>query len=149
MICFRRVAARRAGVWASVTSACIAAICQAGEPPKPLPREITNSIGMKLVLIPAGEFMMGSRESPEALVAAFANIQGNPRRAAQASQFASTLRDERPYHRVRITRPFYLGAHEVTQEQYERVTGKNPSHFSGNPSSAVEMVTWDDAVEPG
>ena len=49
-------------------------------------------------------------------------------------------------HRVRITKPFYLGVHEVTQEQYERVMGVNPSYFKG-PQRPVESVSWDDAVE--
>jgi formylglycine-generating enzyme required for sulfatase activity len=44
-----------------------------------------------------------------------------------------------------LTRPFYLGVYQVTQEQYERVMGNNPSDFKGarNP---VEMVSWEDAV---
>jgi len=59
-----------------------------------LAKEITNSIGMKLVLIPAGEFMMGSPEGEEG-------------RNADEQQ-----------HRVRITKPFYLGVHEVTLGQF-------------------------------
>jgi len=85
---------------------------------------ITNSIGMKIVLIPAGEFMMGSPESdPNA---------GD---------------DEKPRHVVRIKRPFYLGIYPLTQEQYERVMGTNPSHFVGDPNRPVEMVSWNDAQE--
>jgi serine/threonine-protein kinase len=64
------------------------------EPLKP----ITNSIGMNLVLIPAGEFMMGS---------------------PAADKDGQDI--ERPQHRVRITRPFYLGATEVTVGQFRRV----------------------------
>ncbi|MHC4816748.1 MAG: formylglycine-generating enzyme family protein, partial [Planctomycetota bacterium] len=56
-----------------------------------LPREIVNSIEMALVLIPSGEFEMGSPESD-----------------------ADHLPNEGPPHRVRITKPFYLGKHEVT-----------------------------------
>lgn len=56
---------------------------------------ITNSLGMKLKLIPAGEFLMGSSESEK------------PR-----------IDGEGPQHRVRITRPFYLGIHEVTRGQF-------------------------------
>jgi len=100
------------------------------------PKEITNSIGMKLVLIPAGEFMMGSPEYDKDADA-----------------------DERPQHKVRITKPFYFGATEVTQEQYEKVMRKNPSWFSKTDGGAdkvkgidassfpVEMVSWDDAAE--
>ena len=87
-------------------------------------KTITNSIGMKLVLIPAGEFMMGSPESDE---------------------FAAD--DEMPQHRVRITKPFYLGVYEVTQKQYEQVMHTNPSRFGGDWRRPVESVSWDDAVE--
>ena len=63
-------------------------------------KTLTNSIGMTLVLIPAGEFLMGSLGSD------------------------SDAQDpERPQHRVRITRPFYLGGSEVTQGEYQRVMG--------------------------
>ena len=51
-----------------------------------------------------------------------------------------------PQHLVRITKPLYLGVHEVTQEQYQKVMGKNPSKFKG-PSLPVEMVSWEDATE--
>jgi len=92
------------------------------EPPDPA-GTIVNSIGMKLVPIPAGEFQMGSPET-----------DGD--RDANETQ-----------HRVRITRPFLLGMYEVTQEQYERVMGSNPSHFKGDPRRPVETVSWDDATE--
>jgi formylglycine-generating enzyme required for sulfatase activity len=97
--------------------------------------EITNSIGMKLALIPAGEFLMGSPETE------------------------LDRRADEPQHRVRITKPFYLGVYEVTQAEYERVMGTNPSAFStgglkpnkvsGNDTSRypVENVSWEDAVE--
>src|SRR5205823_4064594 len=95
---------------------------------------ITNSIGMKFVLIPAGSFLMGSPESEEG------------------------RRDNETQHPVEITRPFFLGIYAVTQEEYERVTGKNPSYFSktgGDKAKVkkvdtgrfpVETVSHDDAV---
>jgi formylglycine-generating enzyme required for sulfatase activity len=93
------------------------------------PKEITNSIGMKLVLIPKGTFMMGSPESE----------QGRQKNEDQ--------------HEVTISKDYYLGVHEVTQAQYETVMGTNPSHFQGaivgneNADLPVENVSWDDAVE--
>jgi len=95
-----------------------------------VPVEITNSIGMKYALIPAGEFVMGSL------------------------RFSGEHR-----HRVQITKPFYLGMYEVTQAEYEKVMGENPSHFSKGGDAAdavsrkdtsrhpVEEVSWNDAVE--
>ena len=95
-------------------------------PPGPKPeagKTLEKSIGMKLLLIPAGEFQMGSPESD-----------------------ADAYEDEKPQHLVRITQPFYLGVTEVTQEQYERVMGTNPSNFKGS-QLPVEMVSWEEAVE--
>jgi hypothetical protein len=48
-----------------------------------------------------------------------------------AGQRFDAFDDEKPQHTVRITKPFYLGVTEVTQEQYERVMGTNPSNFKG------------------
>ncbi|MHC4404660.1 MAG: formylglycine-generating enzyme family protein [Planctomycetota bacterium] len=73
--------------------------------------ETTNSIGMKLILIPAGEFQMGSREGAWELVTAFEEYGGPP---------PYFFEDEYPLHRVRITRPFYLGVHEVTLGQFRQ-----------------------------
>ena len=82
--------------------------------------DLGNGVKLDLVLIPAGEFLMGS---PDADVAA--------------------SRDEKPQHRVRITNPFYLGKYLVTQQQWEAVMGGNPSRFKG-PRNPVEQVSWDD-----
>ena len=96
--------------------------------PRPLPTgvppgSITNSIGMPLVLIPAGSFSMGASDSDPG-----------------ARPF------EKPQHRVRITRPFYLGATEVTQGQYRAITGESPSKFTTSDDLPVERVSWDDAI---
>jgi hypothetical protein len=67
--------------------------------------------------------------------------------------------DEKPQHRVRITKPFYLGVYEVTQQELERLMGRNPSSFSAHGSGKekvsgqdtgrfpVENVSWYDAIE--
>ena len=78
-----------------------------------VPVEYENSIGMKFVLIPPGEFDMGTTEEEVALELEEAlagwNIEGFPGKATK--------------HRVCITQPFYLGIHEVTQGQWELVMG--------------------------
>ena len=48
-------------------------------------------------------------------------------------------------HQVILTKGFYLGKYEVTQEQYEKVMGNNPSQFKGD-KLPVEMVSWYDAL---
>ncbi len=95
----------------------------------------TNSLGMKLALIPPGEFQMGSPESER-------QRNGNEQQ-----------------HRVRITNPFYLGVYEITQSEFEQVMGRNPSAFSNGGGQAeaatgvdtsrypVESVTWYEAIE--
>ena len=75
------------------------------------PKTVANSIGMKLVLIPAGEFMMGSSETAEELAKAFKDYAAPP---------ADFFVDEHPLHRVRITKPFFLGVHEVTVGQFRQ-----------------------------
>jgi predicted Zn finger-like uncharacterized protein len=112
-----------------------------------VPVEVTNSIGMKLTLIPPGEFMMGSpRQEIDGLIREFSFLKDN-------------LEAEQPQHQVRITKPYYLGMCEVTQGEYERVMGTNPSAFSRSGSSSakvsgqdtsrfpVESVSWEDAEE--
>ena len=90
---------------------------------------IKNSISMKLCLIPPGEFMMGSPESE------------------------ADRRDNETQHLVRITKPFYLSATEVTQSQYQQVMGTNPNRLGTNPSrfiganKPVARVSWNDAME--
>ena len=115
-----------------------------------VPVEITNSIGMKLVLIPPGEFTMGS--PPEL-------IEEELKRPDNEQWYKEHLPGEGPQHRVRITRPFYLGTYLVTQQEYERLMGTNPSDFSATGKGKdkvagqdtkrfpVETVSWDDAVE--
>jgi len=74
-----------------------------------LPVEITSSIGMKLALVPAGEFLMGtSKEEIDRLT----RLYPDPRREWFESEY--------PPHRVRISKPFYLGVHEVTVGQFRR-----------------------------
>lgn len=94
------------------------------------PKEITNSIGMKLVLIPKGTFQMGSPIAEEG------------------------RKDDEEQHQVTISKDCYLGVTEVTQGQYEKVMRTNPSFFqkrvidtSDSSMYPVEQVSWFDAVE--
>ena len=78
----------------------------------------------EMVVIPAGEFRMGCASGRDC------------------------YSDEQPVHAVRISRPFALSKHEVTQGQWEAVMGSNPSGFSEcGPSCPVEGVSWDNVQE--
>ena len=79
---------------------------------------------MNLILIPAGEFVMGAPQDEE----------------GRASW-------DGPQRRVTISKSFYMGVYEVTQEQYEAVMGKNESAFQHSPKNPVENISWNDAIE--
>lgn len=99
-------------------------------------KTVANSVGMKFAEIPAGKFLMGAPESE-----------------------SGSRIDEQPVHEVSISKPFLLGVYEVTQAEYERVAGINPSYFSPSGPGAkrvaelksdrlpVEQVTWVEADE--
>jgi len=89
------------------------------------PDVLTTSIGLKLKRIPAGTFLMGA--DPDA-------------------KKDDVGEGERPQHRVTLTRPFFLGTCEVTQNEYRQVAGKNPSHQRTSDQLPVESVSWYQAV---
>jgi formylglycine-generating enzyme required for sulfatase activity len=94
-----------------------------------------NTIGMKLVRIEPGTFVMGQGEAP-------------PR---SRKEWETRDWDESPAHRVRITHAFYLGAFEVTNAQYERFDPEHKrfrgrSRVSKGDGEPVTFVTWEQAV---
>ncbi len=103
--------------------------------PAPKVEYLTNSIGMKLALVPAAKFLMGSPASEK-------------ERANDEFQ-----------HEAQLTRAFFIGVYEVTQAEYAKVMGVNPSWFSATGGGKgrvkdrdtgtypVEDVTWSQAVE--
>ncbi|MDZ7620613.1 MAG: SUMF1/EgtB/PvdO family nonheme iron enzyme [Patescibacteria group bacterium] len=103
------------------------------------PLEEVNPIGMRMRLIPPGEFMMGSKDGP---------ILASPRYTVGLG--GRLVREhhqpEAPVHRVRITQPFWIGITEVTQEQFFRVMGANPSR-NIVPALPVDRVSWAEAME--
>ena len=93
----------------------------AGGKTKGAPQELAVDMGggvkMEMVLVPAGEFTMGDDKLGADWV--------------------------KPVHRVKITKPFWLGKYEVTQEQWEAVMGDNPGYLKV-PECPVTQVSWDD-----
>jgi len=86
---------------------------------------LAKGVTMQLAPIPAGTFAMGSPPTEE-----------------------GRKPNEGPVHQVTISSPFHIGIHEVTQQQYEAVIGKNPSHSHlKGAARPVETVSWEEAVE--
>jgi formylglycine-generating enzyme required for sulfatase activity len=79
---------------------------------------VVADLGMEMIYVEPGSFQMGSNSGDSA---------------------------EEPVHAVRIGRAFWMDKYEVTQSQYETITGRNPSSFKGL-SLPVEGVSWNDGV---
>ena len=77
-----------------------------------------ESLGIEMVKVEGGAFMMGGEESE----------------------------NEEPIHQVTIG-DFYIGKYPVTQDQWEKVMGNNPSHFRGNLRRPIEQVSWEDCQQ--
>jgi formylglycine-generating enzyme required for sulfatase activity len=78
--------------------------------------DLINSIGMKFKLIPAGWFLMGQKDIAE------------------------------PVHEVKITRPYYMGMHPITQHEWETIMGDNPSDIIRDDLPVVN-ISWNDCQE--
>jgi formylglycine-generating enzyme required for sulfatase activity len=84
---------------------------------KELSFDLGDGVQLELVLIRPGSFTMGDDRGDN---------------------------DEKPAHKVAISKPFYLGRFEVTQEQWQAVMGANPSRFKG-AKNPVDRVSWEAA----
>ena len=91
-----------------------------GKMPKVLDKLIEPNTNMELMYIPQGTFLRGAPPKEE-----------------------SCNDDEHPQYRVTVA-SFWMGKYPVTQAQWQKVMGKNPSHFKGE-HRPVECVSWDDA----
>ncbi len=89
-----------------------------------------DSAGIRMVAIPAGTFRMGT------------DWENNPKNRFKGK---GVFRAEMPVHMVTLS-AFSISATEITQEQYKKVTGTNPSMCSGVENRPVEMVSWRDAA---
>lgn len=85
--------------------------------------KIGKPVNFNLLLVKAGMFKMGATEEQE-----------------------GADEDEKPVHWVKITKDFYMGETEVTQDLWEFIMGNNPSTFK-NGNNPVEMVSWDNCQE--
>lgn len=124
-----QVVACRAGL----AAACLA-LAACATPP----RQVTNTLGMDLVLVPAGTFTMGNTASVDDLARLFPGME---RQRLQA------LADETPAHTVRITRPFYMGRHEVTVGQFRRFLAAS-GHVPESVADGTGGYGYDAAHDP-
>jgi len=97
-------------------------------------------VKLTMVLIPPGEFLMGSTDDERAKL--MAEAQGS-----NEQWIRDWIPSEGPQHRVHITQPFYMGKHEVTQAQWTALMGSNPAAFQDDASQPVEQVSWAD-IQP-
>jgi formylglycine-generating enzyme required for sulfatase activity len=110
-------------VLASLTGACSQKATDKPEN-ESLDKAGKNSIGMKFALVKKGKFTMGSPKDEKDRM------------------------DNEKQHEVEITKDFYLGVYEVTQQQYRQIMGYNPSYFSKD-GKAAEKGTYLDSGKPG
>ena len=102
----------------------------------PKDKEHINSLGMKFIRIEPGEFTMGEAALPP----------------KDRGEFMLRDWDESPAHKVKISQPFYIGIHEVTNAQYEQFDPKHKDqrgkHGAGkNDNDPVTFVTWQQAAD--
>jgi serine/threonine protein kinase len=113
---------------AAVVVAGVALTLFGGKRPEPLPAEFVNGVGMKLVTVPGGTVVLGSP----------ADEMGRQP-------------DEPPPAEVTVAGPFCAAVTEVTNAQYLAVMGRSPAVWPGKfrkgVATAVESVTWAEAVE--
>jgi len=86
--------------------------------------DLGKGVKMDLVLIPAGNFLMGSPDTEDG-----------------HSSF------EGPQHKVTIAKPFYMGTYLVTRAQWKDVMGNDPSQLTGQDNQPVDSVSWIDSQE--
>ena len=115
-------AASKIPSWAKVSKAQIAEAKKLGTPVA-----FENAVGIKFVLVPAGEFMMGSPDDE-----------------------VGRYKVEGPQHKVKIAKAFYVAIHQVTQGQWKAVMNTKPwkgkSGAKDDPANVVNWVNWNDAT---
>ena len=102
------------------------------------PQVSTDTLGMAFVRVPAGEFLMGSDESPEVLAKVYPGME----RAR-----LDALSDEAPVHRVRITRDFEMSRHEVTVGQF-RAFLQRSGHVPESVADGTGGYGYNPAYDP-
>jgi len=125
MFCFSAIRAAEdteAPAWAKVSKEQMADAKKLG-----VPVAFENEFGVKFVLAPRGEFMMGSPDDE-----------------------VGRYPEEGPRHKVTIGKAYYISIHQTTQGQWEKAMGSRPWEGKrstlNDPDNAINHVCWDDAM---
>ena len=113
--------------------------------------ELGKGVKLEMVLIPAGKFMMGftKKELADFKVDWQEDIKNLTKKELGKKEIDDVdliMSFQGKQHEVTLTKPFYMGKYEVTQEQYKAVMGKNPSRTKG-AKLPVTKVSWEDCQE--
>lgn len=111
-------------VFAIMIIASVVAMLRMNQHSQSYVEDANCGLNMKMVYVEGGTFQMG----------------------ATSEQVSDAHSDEKPVHAVTLD-SYYIAECEVTQGQWVKIMGTNPSHFKGNPNRPVEMVTWGEAQE--
>ena len=121
----------------------LAVVAQEVKPGKVEVVDLGKDVKLELVLIPAGKFMMGFTKKELAdLKVGFQKELGKK----EIDGLVEIMSGQGKQHEVTLTKPFYMGKYEVTQEQWESVMGKNPSDTKG-AKLPVTIVSWNDCQD--
>jgi formylglycine-generating enzyme required for sulfatase activity len=87
--------------------------------------DVKAFLGIEFIYIPSGDFIMGNNS---------------------IWVITPLGRNQKPGHRVEISKGFWISKYEITQKQYKAIMGKNPSHFKGD-DLPVDSINWFDAQD--
>ena len=113
--------------------------------------DLGKDVKLEMVLVPAGKFKMGFTKKELAdlkvdLQEEFKRGKKKELGKEELDVVDQVMSSQGKQHEVTLTKPFYMGKHEVTQEQWESVMGKTPSDNKG-AKLPVTNVSWEDCQD--
>ena len=125
----------------------LAVMAQEVKPGKEEVIDLGEGVKLDMVLIPSGKFMMGlTKKELEDIKVEFQEELKKDGKEQLLDAVDLIMSIQGKQHEVTLTKPFYMGKHEVTQEQWEALMGKNPSKTKG-AKLPVTNVSWEDCQE--
>jgi len=125
----------------------LAVMAQEVKPGKEEVIDLGEGVKLDMVLIPSGKFMMGlTKKELEDIKVEFQEELKKDGKEQLLDAVDLIMSIQGKQHEVTLTKPFYMGKHEVTQEQWEALMGKNPSTTKG-AKLPVTNVSWEDCQD--